>query len=65
MTPNPIADVARCAKCNTPMQPGIAIEQTFTGSPEFQSSAVVTMSPGGPGKLVECLKCPHCGWSRK
>ena len=21
------------------------------------------MSPGGPGKLIDCLKCPKCGWS--
>ena len=21
------------------------------------------MSPGGPGKLIDCLKCPKCEWS--
>lgn len=25
--------------------------------------AGVTMRPGGPGRLVRCLKCPGCGFS--
>ena len=53
----------RCKHCRAPMQPGVAIEQTCTGSPEFAGSEIVTMSPGGPGKLIDCLKCPKCGWS--
>ena len=45
------------------MKPGIALEQTYTGSPDFPGGKVVTMSPGGPGRLVECMKCEKCGWS--
>lgn len=58
-----------CKHCHTPMQPGIAIQQTYTaGEPDFPSgqgdpNAIVTLSPGGSGKLIECLKCPQCGWS--
>jgi len=53
----------RCKHCHTPMQTGIAIQQTYTGTPDFLGGEVVTMSPGGPGKLIDCLKCPQCGWS--
>lgn len=53
-----------CARCNTPMTPGKAIEQANTGKPEFLGSEVVTLSPG-PGRLVDCWKCPACGWSCK
>ncbi len=52
-----------CRHCESPMAPGIAIEQTYTGSPDFQGGEVVTLSPGGPGRVIECLKCPACGWS--
>lgn len=58
-----VDDVRRCKHCHTSMAPGIAIEQTYTGAPDFPGGEVVTMSPGGPGKLIECLKCPQCGWS--
>lgn len=52
-----------CRKCNGLMQPSKAIDQTYTGSPDFIGGAVVTMSPGGPGRLVDCMKCEACGWS--
>lgn len=52
-----------CRKCNGDMKPSKAIEQTYTGSSDFIGGAVVTMSPGGPGRLVDCLKCSICGWS--
>lgn len=45
------------------MKPGKAIEQTYTGIPDFIGGDVVTMSPGGPGRLIDCLKCVKCGWS--
>lgn len=54
---------ARCKNCSTPMRPGQAIQQTYTGTPEFSGSEIVTLSPGGPGKLIDCIKCPQCGWS--
>lgn len=54
---------ARCKHCHTPMHTGLAIQQTYTGTPDFPGGEVVTMSPGGPGKWIDCLKCPQCGWS--
>ncbi len=63
-----VDDARRCKRCNTPMQPGIAMAQTYRGKPDFPSdaddpNAIVTRSPGGLGKLINCLKCPQCGWS--
>ncbi len=52
-----------CSKCGGPMRPGKAIAQTWGGSPDFIGGEVVTMSPGGPGRLIDCLKCARCGWS--
>lgn len=55
-----------CKKCNSPMEPGIALANTTTTMPDFiNDDACVTYSVGGPGKLIECLKCPACGWSVK
>lgn len=47
------------------MVSGQAIQQTFTsGSPDFPGESVgITLSPGGPGKLVNVLKCRDCGHS--
>lgn len=54
-----------CAKCTGAMKPGIAIAQTYSsGAPDFPGDNVgVTMSPGGPGALMDCMKCEACGWS--
>ena len=52
-----------CKICNGEMKPGKAIEQTYTGIPDFIGGDVVTISPGGPGRLIDCLKCVKCGWS--
>lgn len=52
-----------CDKCGAEMQPGKAMLSTVTGSPDLIGGEVVTFSPGGPGKLVDCMKCPQCGWS--
>ena len=54
---------ALCPKCSGPMEPGKAIEQTLTGSPDFTGGPVVTLSPGGQGKIIDCVKCKGCGWS--
>lgn len=52
-----------CKQCGGKIKVGVALDQTFTGVPDFiGSSEVVTMSPGGSGKLVACLKCSECGW---
>lgn len=54
----------RCKKCEGDMQPGIAMGQTLTGMPDFPGDRhATTVSPGGPGKLIDCMKCTACGWS--
>ena len=54
----------KCEKCQGTMKPSKAIEQTYTGLPDFPGDKhPVTMSPGGPGRLVDCLKCELCGYS--
>lgn len=53
----------KCKKCNIEMKPGVAMQQTYRGIPDFIGGEVMTVSPGGPGKLVTCLKCPECGYS--
>jgi hypothetical protein len=45
------------------MKPSKAIAQTYGGSPDFAGGPVVTMSPEGPGRLIDCLKCERCGHS--
>lgn len=57
----PVSD--SCSKCGGKMAPGKAIAQTCTGMPDFPGGDVLTLSPGGPGRLVECLKCQKCGHS--
>lgn len=53
-----------CKKCGGEMKLGKAIMDTPTGIPDFiGSKEVVTMSPGGQGKLIDCLKCSSCGYS--
>lgn len=53
----------QCKKCGGSMMRGIAIEETFSGEPDFPGHEAVTLSASGPGKLVSCLKCEKCGWS--
>ena len=54
----------KCKKCNGAMKLSKAIEQTYTGLPDFPNDQYpVTLSPGGTGRLVDCLKCCECGWS--
>ena len=52
-----------CHRCGGSLKPGIALQQTATGAPDFQDGEVVTLSAGGPGRLIGCLKCEACGWS--
>ena len=54
---------AWCPKCCGDMKPGAAIAQTYTGSEDFPGGGIVTMSPGGPGRMIECMKCDTCGHS--
>lgn len=55
--------MTECKKCGGKMQTGQAIEQTWTGRPEWPGDTIYTMSPGGPGKLIDCWKCGECGHS--
>lgn len=53
-----------CKRCGCAMVPGVALENTWVGMPDFiGDSHPMTVHPGGTGKLVACLKCPRCGWS--
>jgi len=52
-----------CRKCSGLMQPSKAIQETYTGVHDFPDGIVVTVSAGGPGRLVDCMKCEKCGWS--
>lgn len=56
----------QCPKCRLSLVPGLAILQTYTTSiPDFiGEDRGITVSPGGPGRLAECLKCPGCGYSK-
>lgn len=57
-------DATKCRKCNGNMRPGTYLEQTFSGVPDFPGDThAVTVSPSGPGRLAECLKCDACGHS--
>lgn len=52
-----------CVRCGGEMKTGQALEQTFSGFPDFPGGDLVTLTPSGPGRLVDCLKCERCGWS--
>lgn len=56
---------ATCRRCGGEMQPGIAMGQTYTaGAPDFPGDREgATMSAGGPGVVIEALKCSACGHS--
>jgi hypothetical protein len=58
-------DPSTCRKCGGAMNPGIATGQTYTaGAPDFPGDRhAVTMSAGGPGVVIDCMKCHACGWS--
>lgn len=45
------------------MRPGKAITQTYRGMADFPGREIITLSAGGAGKLVDCLKCVKCGRS--
>jgi hypothetical protein len=57
-----------CYKCNVPMKIGKALENGFTGSPDFlgDQSGVKTISADPKKvKMIDCWKCPECGHSIK
>jgi hypothetical protein len=56
-----------CRKCGGEMKPSKAYRETYLmGLPDFPGDTYgrgQTISGGGPGVLVDCLKCSACGWS--
>ena len=54
-----------CSRCGGKMEPGQALGQTLVGGGlDFPGdNAPVTLHAGGPGKMIDCLKCEDCGWS--
>lgn len=60
----PASPTQPCKRCGADMHPGLAIENTLVGMPDFfDDGPPVTVHPGGTGKLIACMKCPRCGWS--
>ena len=59
----PSKAIKPCRKCGSAMKPGKAIAATYTGIPDFPGGEVCTVSAGGQGKLIDCMKCIKCGWS--
>ena len=55
--------MAKCKKCGGELKPGKALMQTVSGSPDFADGEVITLSPCGTGKLIDCIKCSACGHS--
>lgn len=53
----------RTLPCGGLYRLGIALVSTGLGVPDFPGGDIVTVSPGGPGRLVACLKCSACGHS--
>lgn len=62
---HPADGAVSCARtgCAGIMRASHALQSTHAGLPDFPGGEVVTMSPGGSGKLVPCLKCSACGHS--
>lgn len=60
-----VRQVRQCRRCGGRMHNGIAMGQTFSaGGPDFPGDTTgMTISPGGAGSIVNCLKCEDCGWS--
>ena len=54
-----------CRKCGGTMRSSKALAQTLTaGTPDFPDDThASTFSAGGPGELINCMKCEACGWS--
>jgi hypothetical protein len=52
-----------CRKCGASMKPGKALEDIMSGIPDFPGHEVMTVSPSGRGKLIDCMKCEKCGYS--
>jgi len=54
-----------CPHCGIEMGDGQALLDELDGYPDFVGNdTLCTISPSGKAKLIECLKCPDCGFSR-
>lgn len=52
-----------CPRCHVMLESGQALISTVICR-SLDMGEAVTMSTGGPGKLIPVLKCPSCGYSR-
>lgn len=58
-------DPSICVKCGGRMKPGKALVSTYVrGMPDFPGQKIgITVHAGGPGKVVDVMKCAGCGYS--
>jgi ssDNA-binding Zn-finger/Zn-ribbon topoisomerase 1 len=53
-----------CKECKCEMVAGKALVDKLSGIPDFiGDDYVCTVSASGKADLVDCLKCPECGYS--
>ena len=53
-----------CKKCGATMKDGQALVNRLTGIPDFiGDDTVCTVSASSKADIVDCLKCPECGYS--
>lgn len=54
-----------CRQCGGTMRPGKSLAQTWGEvSPDFPGENTIgTINYGGPGAMIDCMKCEKCGWS--
>lgn len=59
--------IEQCKRCNVPLVEGEALQNRLAGLPDFIGDtgreAVCTVSYSREADLIECLKCPECGYS--
>ena len=54
----------KCKECHMEMRMGKALVDRLSGIPDFiGDDHVCTVSPNGTADLVDCYKCPGCGYS--
>lgn len=56
-------DAPICRRCDEMMVEGIATDQTYTGGTPDLGGEIMTLSAGGPGRIIRCWKCLKCGRS--
>lgn len=58
-----------CRRCGGVLRPGIALDQTWVGHPDFHGDTGneigCTMTHGGAGAMIAVMKCEGCGHSVK